>query len=172
MRRHLIWTITCIWLGSVGFVSGSFQEYSQAVKYAKTGHSDFAFMHYSKLLRNYPSSKYRNQALFATGEYYFQISGLKQAAAAFQTFVDEYPDSDERLYALAYLLSIANKDNDESSAQSLERQIIDLQQVSFVFRESKEIVYRSPLYQNYKTIIHIDKIEFFVEGELFAKVSY
>jgi len=58
------------------------------------------------------------------------------------------------------------------SSGDLEKQIIDLQQVSFVFRESKKISYKSPLYQNYKTIIHIDKIEFFVEGELFAKVSY
>ena len=117
-------------------------------------------------------SKYRDKALFATGEYYFKISGFQQASEAFQTFVDEFPNSEERLYALAYLLSIANKAEDELFAQGLERQIIDLQQVSFVFRESKEIVYRSPLYQNYKAIIHIDKIELYVEGELFAKVSY
>jgi len=172
MRRHLILITVCIWLGSVGIVSGSSQIYSKAVKFAKSGQSDFAFMYYSKLLRNYPMSRYRDQALFATGEYYFRISDIKQATAAFQAFVDEYPDSDERLYALAYLLSIANKDNDELFSQGLEKQIIALQQVSFIFRESKEIVYRSPLYQNYKAIIHIDKIEFYVEGELFAKVSY
>ena len=172
MKRHLILIIFCVWLGSTGFVSGSFQIYSKAVKFAKAGKSDFAFMYYSKLLRNYPMSKYRDKALFATGEYYFKISGFQQASEAFQTFVDEFPNSEERLYALAYLLSIANKAEDELFAQGLERQIINLQQVSFVFRESKEIVYRSPLYQNYKAIIHIDKIELYVEGELFAKVSY
>jgi len=172
MKRHLIWFIVCIWLGSVGFVSGSFQVYSKAVKFAKAGQSDFAFMQYSKLLRNYPMSKYRDRALFATGEYYFQNFGLKQAAKAFQTFIDEYPDSEERLYALAYLLNIAKKDSNESVAQSLEKRIIDLQQVSFVFRDSKEIAYTSPLFQNHKAVIHIDKIEFYVEGELFAKVSY
>jgi len=117
-------------------------------------------------------SKYRDRALFATGEYYFQNFGFKQATKAFQTFIDEYPDSDECLYALAYLLNIAKKDSNESFVQSLEKQIIDLQQVSFVFRDSKEISYRSPLYQNLKAVIHIDKIKFYVEGELFAKVSY
>ncbi len=172
MRRHLIWVIVCIWLGSVGFTPGSSQVYSKAVKFAKAGQSDFAFTQYSKLLRNYPTSKFRDQALFAIGEYYFKNFGFKQAAEAFQTFIDEYPDSDERLYALAYLLNIAKKDSNESFAQSLEKQIIDLQQVSFVFRNSKEIAYRSPLYQNYKAIVHIDKIELYVEGELFAKVSY
>jgi len=172
MKRHLIWFIVCIWLGSVGLVPGSFQVYSKAVKFAKAGQSDFAFMQYSKLLRNYPMSKYRDRALFATGEYYFQNFGFKQATEAFQTFIDEYPDSDERLYALAYLLNIAKKDSNESFAQSLEKQIINLQQVSFVFRDSKEIAYTSPLFQNHKAVIHIDKIEFYVEGELFAKVSY
>ena len=159
-------------MGSVGFAPGSFQMYSKAVKFAKAGQNDFAFMQYSKLLRNYPKSKYRDQALFATGEYYFQNFSFKQATEAFQTFIDEYPDSDERLYALAYLLNIAKKDSNELFTQSLEKQIIDLQQVSLVFRDSKEIAYKSPLFQNYKTVIHIDNIEFYVEGELFAKVSY
>jgi len=172
MKRHLIYLIISVWLGSVGFASGSSQVYSKAVKFARAGQSHFAFMHYSSLLRDYPMSKYRDRALFATGEYYFQNFGFKLAAKAFQTFIDEYPDSDERLYALAYLLNIAKKDSNESFAQSLEKQIIDLQQVSFVFRESKEITYKSPLYQNHKAVIHIDKIEFYVEGELFAKVSY
>ena len=64
MKRNLIWLIICIWVGSVGFAPGSFQMYSKAVKFAKAGQSDFAFMQYSKLLRNYPKSKYRDQALF------------------------------------------------------------------------------------------------------------
>ena len=172
MRRHLIWIIVCIWLGSVGFAPGSSQVYSKAVKFAKAGQSDFAFMQYSKLLRNYPASKYRDRALFATGEYYFQNFGFRKAAEAFQTFIDENPESDERLYAFAYLLNIAKKDSDESFAQTLEKQIINLQQVSLIFRDSKEISYKSPLFQNHKAIIHIDQIEFYVEGELFAKVSY
>lgn len=172
MRRHLILVIVCVWLGSAGLAPGSSQIYSKAVKFAKAGQSDFAFMQYSELLRNYPTSKFRDQALFATGEYYFKNFGFKQAAEAFQTFIDEYPDSDERLYALAYLLNIAKKDGNVSVAQSLEKQIIDLQQVSFVFRNSKEIAYKSPLFQNYKAVIRIDQIEFYVEGELFAKVSY
>ena len=173
MRCCHIWIILIsVWIGSVGFAPGAVQVYSKAVEFAEAGQADFAFMHYNKLLRNYPTSKYREQALFATGEYYFQISGFQEAATAFKTFLDEYPDSKERLYVLAYLLSIAQRNQNTASIQGLEKQIIDLQQVSFVFRETKEIVYRSPLYQSYKVVIHIDKIEFYVEGELFAKVSY
>ena len=173
MKRCLTYILVIfVWLGSVGFAPGAVQVYSKAVEFAKAGQGHFAFMHYNKLLRNYPTSKYREQALFATGEYYFRISSSQQAAAAFRTFLSEYPDSEERLYALAYLLCIAQRDKNTLSVEGLEKQIIDLQRVSFVFRESKEISYRSPLYQNYKAVIRIDKIEFYVEGELFAKVSY
>ena len=171
-RRFIILILISVWLGSAGFSPGAARVYSKAVKFAKAGQSHFAFMYYNKLLRNYPKSKYRDRALFATGEYYFQISSLKEAETAFRALLDEYPDSKEKLYALAYLLNLALKNKDTSSVQDLEKQIIDLQQVSFVFRESKKVAHRSPLYQNYKTIIHIDKIEFYVEGKFLAKVSY
>ena len=173
MKRCYIWILLIfVWFGSVGFTSGAVQVYSRAFEFARAEQADFAFMHYNELLRSYPASRYRGQAVFAIGEYYFKISSLQEAAIVFRTFINEYPDSKEKLYALAYLLSIAQKNQDTPSVQGLEKQIIDLQQVSFVFRETKEITYRSPLYQNYKAVIHIDKIEFYVEGKLFAKVSY
>jgi len=164
--------VASIWLGSTGFAPGAAQVYSKAVKFAKAGKSHFAFMHYNQLLRNYPTSKYRGEALFATGEYYFRSAGLQEAATAFEAFLEEYPDSEEKLYALVYLLNMAHKNKNEPSIQALEKQIIDLRQVSFVFRETKEITYWSPLHQEYRVVIHIDKIEFYVEGELLAKVSY
>ncbi len=173
MKRCSIYILViCVWLGSVGFAPGAVQVYSKAVEFAKAGQGHFAFMHYNKLLRNFPTSKYREQALFATGEFYFRVLSFNEASETFKTFLTEYPESKERLYALAYLLSIARRDENAVSIDGLEKQIIDLQQVSFVFRETKEIAYRSPLYQSYKAVIRIDKIEFYVEGKLFAKVSY
>lgn len=160
------------WLGSAGFAPAETRLYLRAVQFAKSGQAHFAFMQYNELLRNYPASEYRDRALFAAGEYYFRISGFQDAEKAFAAFVDEYPDAQEKPYALAYLLSIARRSGDEAAVEDLEKRIIDLRQVSFVFRESTEAVYRSPLYQNYKAVSYIDKIEFYVEGELFAQVSY
>ena len=162
--------VLLIWVSCSGFSFGAARIYSKAVQFARAGQVHFAFMQYNNLLRSYPMSQYRDQALFATGEYYYQIGNLQGAETAFKTFLDENPDSEERLYALAYLLSIAVKN--ALPVADLERSIINLQQVSLVFRETKEIAYRSPLYQDYKTVIHINKIEFYVEGKLFAKVSF
>jgi tetratricopeptide (TPR) repeat protein len=173
MKRYVVGIVlVAMWLSSVGFGPSAVQEYAKAMEFAKTKQDYFAFMHYNELVRNYPTSGYRKPALFAIGEYYFSISSLQEAAAIFRTYLDDYPDSQEGLYVLAYLLRIAKKNNDIISVETLEKQIIELQQVSFVFREKKEITYRSPLNQNYKAVIHIDKIEFYLEGKLFAKVSY
>jgi len=171
-RHQKFWIIVLVWLTAAGFAPGAFQVYSKAVNFARAGQGDFAFMQYNELLRNYPASKYRGKALFATGEYYFRESGYNKAISAFQTFLVENPDSKEKLYALAYLLNIANQENNELLAVDLRKQIIELQQVSFIFRKKKEIAYRSPLYQNHKAVIHINKIELYVEGELLAKVSF
>lgn len=170
MKRWVFWFVLLIWVGGSGFSFGAARIYSKAAQFARAGQGHFAFMQYKELLRVYPLSQYRGQALFATGEYYYHIASLQEAEAAFRLFLEENPNSEERLYALAYLLSIAVKN--ASPAEELERSIINLQQVSLVFRETKEITYRSPLYQDYKTVIHINKIEFYVEGKLFAKVSF
>ena len=172
MKRYFIWLAMGLWLVSTGFAPGAFEVYSKAVKFAKAGQDHFAFMQYNDLLRNYPMSKYREQALFALGEYYFQMPNLRKAREYFDTYLKEFPDSKERLYALAYLLNIAGQNKNDTVIQELEKQIINLQQVSLIFRDSKEISYRSPLYRKYNTVIHINNIEFYVEGELFAKVSY
>ncbi len=129
-------------------------------------------MQYNKILRNYPMSKYREQALFALGEYYFQLSGFEKSGEAFREFLDQYPDSEGKIHVLAYLLSIAREDHDVLLTEELEKQVVSLENVSLVFRDSKEFVYKSPLYKNHKAVVHIDKIEFYVEGEFFAKVSY
>lgn len=172
MGKVKIWIVICLWLATVGMTPGASEMYIKATKFAKTGQNYFAFMQFNNLLRNFPDSKYRQRALFATGEYYFELFGFDEAVQAFETYIAENPDSQEKLYALAYLLNIAKQNNNESITQELEKKIVNLQKVSFVFREQKEIAYLSPLNKNYKAVIHIDNIECFVEGELLAQVSF
>lgn len=164
--------VITVWFAGAGFVYSAGDLYSKAIEFSEAGSAHFAFMHFNKLLRNYPESKYRQDALFATGEYYFETRSFHSAQKTFKTYLDEYPDSEETIYILAYLLHIAQRDKDLSLAGDLEKKIIDLQQVSFVFRDSKEMTYRSPLNKKYKAMVRIDKIEFYLEGDLFAQVSY
>jgi len=171
-RSFLLMSVLLVWIGGAGFVSEDGQVYSMACEFARVGRQEFAFMHYNHILREYPQSSYREQALFAAGEFYFNVFSYKEATSAFQKFIDEYPDAEERIYALAYMLNLAEREQDIEAVKGLEKKIVALQQVSLVFRKTKEASYLSPLHQHYQAVIHIDKMEFYVEGDLFAQVSY
>lgn len=147
--------------------------YSKAVQAAGTGHADFAFMHYNALLRDYPHSKFREQALFAAGEYYSRLPYYSKAAAAFKDLVKDYPASAGKLFALAYLYKIAQEEKNQEKLDELKKQIITFERVGFVFKESKEYRYQSPLdRRSYRAVFHIDKVEFFAGGERFAQIAF
>jgi hypothetical protein len=168
---------------------GEAQLYRKAVQAAKAGRTDFAFMYYNDLGRDYPYSKYREDVLFVQGEYYGQSRNYAESAKAFNVLIHEYPQSQGRLFALAYLYAMAQREKgieaiagryaeptvaarQEALSESLKKEILTFKQVGLVFTEFKEYTYRSPLYQTYKAVFHIDKVEFYVGGELFATVAY
>ncbi|TAN60952.1 tetratricopeptide repeat protein [bacterium] len=146
--------------------------YSSALREARSGNKETAFMHFRSFLANYPDSRYARDALFATGEYYFLISDYADSVQAFTRYLDDYPDSPCVSFALVYLLKIAEKRGEESLASDLKKKIATLRQMSFLFRESKEYKYRSALFRKHKAVYYIDRAEFYIDGELFAKISY
>jgi hypothetical protein len=123
-------------------------------------------------LENYPDSRNAEEALFATAEYYFLLGDFTDARPGFIKFISEYPDSKAKPFALVYLIKIAEKQAQESLAESLRKQIITSQQLVLLFRDFKESQYLSPLYRRHKAVHFIDKIEFYIDGELFAQISY
>ncbi len=146
--------------------------YAQAVKAAKSGRPDFAFMYYSAILRNYPQSEYRERALFASGEYDYQLPNTAEAARMFESFIADYPQSPGRLFALAYLYKAAETQENQSALDDLKKEILTFRQVGLVFKEFKEREYHSPLERMHRAVFHIDKVEFYIAGDLFVQVSY
>ena len=147
------------------------QTYSLAMKAAREGSKDFAFMRFRSLIRNFPKSKFKESSLFAVGEYYFSSTSYEEAAETFNALLEEFPESKAKLFVLMYLLKIAELQHKEDLKKDFENQIINFKQVSLVFRDFQEYPYRSP-FKDYKVVFHIDRIEFFVAGEAFAKISF
>jgi hypothetical protein len=146
--------------------------YSMAVKAARAKDQDFAFMRYRTIVIEYPKSIHRAQALFAQGEYYFQQTNFPEAKKAFQALIIEFPALDANLFALMYLFKIADLEQKNDLVSEYTKNIATLKQVSLVFRDFKEFEYLSPLWRKHKAVFHIDNVEFFVEGQLFAKISF
>src|SRR3989338_1022446 len=152
--------------------AGEAQVYLQAIQAAKANSKDFAYMYYRALLRDYPNTKYREPALFAHGEYYSLLPDYDQSASAFQAFIQEFPDSKGKLFAWVHLLKIAQIQKDEALTKGLEKEIINFKQLSLVFRDFQEYRYQSSLGRKYRAVFQIDKIEFYVQGEMFAQIRY
>jgi len=146
--------------------------YSQGVNAAAKGKDDLAFIHFSSLLRKFPHSGVAEPALFAIAEYYFLIGDLRDSEKSFNKFITDYPDSKARIFALFYLLRMAEKAEEQSLVEDLEREIIGFRRASFLFRAFKNYAYTSALRRRHKALYFIDKIEFYVNGKLFTTISY
>jgi len=146
--------------------------YRRANQAACKGEDDFAFVYFYRLLNYFPDSEYRQQALFATGEYYYSIGDYRDAAVAFERSISNFPESEAKIFAIAYLLKIAKIKGDQKKAEKLKQGLISLEQVSLLFREFEELKYTSPFCKDYKILNFIDKIEIYVGDELFDKISF
>ncbi|MFH1457694.1 MAG: outer membrane protein assembly factor BamD [Candidatus Omnitrophota bacterium] len=158
--------------GSVAFAEESQRLYVSGVKAAKRGDLAYAFMFFRSLSENFPESRVAQEALFASAEYYFLIGAFTDARPAFIRFITEYPDSKARPFALLYLSKIAEAQGQEALAESLQKEIITSQQLVLLFRDFKKFQYLSPLNKNHRAVHFIDRIEFYIDGELFAQISY
>jgi hypothetical protein len=157
---------------NAAYAQDSKEMYYKAIEAVKSKDSDSAFMYFQLLLKDYPESKYKEDALFATGEYYFAIGDYRDAKSAFLQLITDYPDSKGRLFALVYLLKMAEKQAKESLVENLENRIVTFKQQIFLFKDYKEYKYKSPFSKKYKVIYSIDKVQFYLDGELFAQISY
>ncbi|MFC1658365.1 tol-pal system YbgF family protein [Candidatus Omnitrophota bacterium] len=155
-----------------GYAQDGKRLYREGVAAAKKGEIDFAFISFHRLLLDFPESKYREQALFAVGEYYFSIGGYNDAVRHFTQLADDFPQAQNRPFALAYLLAMAKKSGTDDRVAQIEKELIGSQQLSLLFREFKEIQYTSALDKHYKALNFIDKILICVEDEPLAEISF
>ena len=148
------------------------QHFASGKNFARTHQMEFAYMQFRDIVLNYPDSPFREDALFATGEYFFNISNFNEAAKIFAQFIKEYPDSKAKIIVLGFLYKIAQEKNDTAQSEKLKTAIVTLQQVSFVFRNSKNYKYRSPSGKQYRAVIRINQITLHGDGEILAEISY
>jgi len=163
--------IFCLFLKSTSAAQDK-KIYLDALKKARSGDLNFAFMDLSTLLERYPDSEYREETLFAVGEYYYLIRDYKDSASIFIRFINEYPQSKAKPFALVYLLKIAESQQEDEFIKGLEKYVMGIRQSIFLFKDFKEYEYVSSLLREHKAVYYIDKVEFYIQGELFAKISY
>jgi len=148
------------------------EEYSQAQDAVKSGDQEFAFMHFLSLLKDSPGSKHRQEALFATAEYCFLAGDYGDAFSALQEFLEEYPYSKMRPFALLYFLKIAQIWQEDQLAKDIQKEIINSKRIILLFKDAQEYKFKSPLGINYRLKYYIDRLEFYLDGKLQTQIYY
>jgi outer membrane protein assembly factor BamD (BamD/ComL family) len=161
-----------VFLVGTAYSQDAGDSYAEAKELLKTGDFDLAFMHFRSLSMEHPDSKYAKNALFAAGEYHFLVKNYTVARNRFLKFIEAYPESKAKLFALAYLLNIAKKYNQPAVISKLEKEIVSRKQMVFLFKNFKEYSYASPFKRKLKVVYTIDKMNFYIDGEPLAEISY
>lgn len=146
--------------------------YQRTLQAARNHQYEFAFMNLRSLLRDYPASRYRDEALFGKAEYHFMQGDLEEARRAFEEYLRAAKDSQDKAFVLAYLWRIAQLQDNAEKMKDLQKRLGELQRVSLIFREFKEYKFVSTLQRRHRIIYHIDQFEFYVEDNLLANITY
>lgn len=151
--------------------SGSYL-YSKAAEAAKAGRRDAAYAYYNSILR-LPYSKYHKTALFAKAEYFSLSGDTLSAKSAWQAFLEQYPnDVPESLFAMVNGYHIARKGKNLADVEVMKQRIVQSQQLSLIFRKSKDFHFTSPFFRHYRAVYSIDKIEFMIDDIPFETILY
>ena len=169
--------ILLIFVFSVAFLSKALaasnaQLYETAKQAVKSGDREYAFMCFRSILHRTFKSQYHREALFATGEYFYSIGDYRSAEKSFSDFIDYYSEDKALPFAIVYLLKINNYMQIQKASEDLRKQAITFKQLSLLFSEFKELTYTSAFNLHYKAIYFIDRIEIYINEELFEKIYF
>lgn len=174
MPREILFTIllVSVFIYQAGYAADAVHFVSKAKIAAKSGDIDFAFINYHAALNSDPDSLFKADALFATGEYYFLKNDYTEAAAWFEQYLSQSADINGQLFARFYLWEIAQSQHQTKLAEKLRKGLETFRKHIFIFRDSQEYHFRSPLNRLHRAVYTIRGIDFYLEGELVAKIPF
>lgn len=177
MKKILSILILFICLVGAGNLSAdtAASKYQEAARLVKKRQYDFAFLAFRSVVRDYPQSKYAQEALFALGEYYYFIKSYGEADKTFNEYISKYSDSRGAIFARVYLWKIIEHSDKvpERKKEALDKLTAYFfsKPLFLLFSEYKELSYLSP-FENKLIIRHyVDKIEVYRNGQIFAQFT-
>ena len=96
----------------------------------------------------------------------------KAAKNYFSEYLNKYPKSNGKLFALSYLKKIAAIEGNTELADELNKEMLTCENHGYIFKSSKELSFISPLGRPHKALYKIDEIIIYVKGESFAQIRY
>lgn len=128
------------------------------------------FMSLRAKLHNTAKASEKKAITFAIAEYYFKTNSLVDAKREFETYARQDSGSITDFLARVYLYKIAKARKNEIRMIDLKKEIFK-DQFILLFDQYKTKQYVSLLGSKYEIRYFVDKIEVFLNGDIFEQVS-
>lgn len=172
-RKILLSFIVLLFLlSNSGYPTQSVFTDEELARVDKEAYLDAAYVHYRGVLYQDNNPAEKNRAMFALGEYFYLIANYQDAQQYFNEYLKNSSDLSTRIFALVYLLDIAQKEKKEGEVQTFQEGILNLEQQLYLFRDNKTYQYKSPLNRLHRAVYTIDEVKVYVDNQLFFKTSY
>ena len=112
----------------------------------------------------------RMQIEFALAEYYFRVNDVFDARSSFQEFIKNNPVGLSTLLANVYLYKIARMTNTQEKTSEIKKEIFK-DQFILLFDKYKTLKYTSLYGNTYEVRYFVDKIEIFLNGDIFEQIG-
>jgi mRNA-degrading endonuclease HigB of HigAB toxin-antitoxin module len=94
------------------------------------------------------------------------------ASDAFKNFYAHYPQHEESLVALAYLFQIAKIQKRPDDMKKYRNKAASFRQITFIFNDKKFFKFHSGFQRKHKLVYYINKVDLYVNGELFTEIPF
>lgn len=128
------------------------------------------FMQLRTKLQSSAKEREKKELSFAIAEYYFKNNDFFDAQRAFEEYTRENQTGITSFLAQVYLYKLAVKKNDENKIADIKKEIFKDQFV-LLFHQYKTQRYVSLFDNRYEVHYFVDRIEIFLNGDIFEQIS-
>ena len=151
------------------------KEYLEAVNFCKKGENEFGLLKFKQVIEKYPDTPWARKSIFSAAEIYVGLNGYHDAVKLWIRYMSDYPDNKETMLAKVYLIVTMTRMKGPSEVEAkqfleqLKKQIFS-SPVFLGFAEYKKYEYESAIKNKYELLEYVDKIEVYLNEELFYKI--
>lgn len=174
MKRYLqVFLLAVFSLSTISCASVSKEQFTlkEALQEARAKNFDYAFLKLQEYLREYPASRHTKEVKFAIAEHYLLTKNYTQAIPALSDYVIEFASDNSSLFARMLLYKALSDYNVEAALVEKIKESFFSKSLFLLFSESKTRRYTSLLYNVYKIIDYVDRIEVHKNNELFLTLT-
>ncbi len=130
----------------------------------------YKFMELRTKLQEKIKDSERSKILFSLGEYYYKTNDMYDTKRVFEDFIVKNPGGITAILARVYLYKIAISSKSTERSAKLKKEIFQ-EQFILLFDKFKTLAYNSVFGSKYEVHYFVDRIEVYLNGEIFERIS-